>query len=298
MASLIGLTRPLLSHNNVTLLMDTWDPDLAIKLIDTYEVTSSGGPPYFLTTLLDLADSREERLASLNDFALGGSAIPEPLALRAQARGIHTYRLYGLTEHPTISIGHPTDSFEQRATTDGELVEGCEVRIVDEAGVDVPPGREGEILSIGPDLMLGYTDAAANEMAFDERGYFRTGDLGTLLPGGTLRVTGRKKDIIIRGGENLSALEIEEVLLRHPAVQEAVAVAVPDPVYVERVCAVVVLRAGMDLDLDAVREHFANSGIAKQKTPERLVVLPEFPYTATGKVSKKDLRRMLEQQQP
>jgi acyl-CoA synthetase (AMP-forming)/AMP-acid ligase II len=296
MSSLIGVTRPMLAHNNVTLLMDVWDPDYAIRLIDTYGVTSCGGPPYFLTTLFDTADTGGEKLASLRDFALGGSAIPEALAFRARDRGIGTYRLYGSTEHPTISIGHPADSFEERATTDGRLVEGCEVRIVDEDGIDVAAGEEGEILSIGPDLMIGYTDAAANETAFDEQGYFRTGDLGTLSPEGILRVTGRKKDIIIRGGENLSALEIEEVLLRHPAVQDAAAIAIPDPVFVERVCAVVVLRSEMELDLDGVREHFLRSGIAKQKTPERLVILLELPYTPTGKVRKQDLRRLLEQE--
>jgi acyl-coenzyme A synthetase/AMP-(fatty) acid ligase len=292
MASMIGVTRPLLANNNVTLLMDHWDPDLAIKLIDTYQVTSSGGPPYFLTTLLDLADARNDRLASLHDFALGGSAVPEPLTLRAEERGIATYRLYGSTEHPTISCGHPSDDQRQRMTTDGALLPGTVVRIVDEDGRDVDPGVEGEVLSIGPDLMIGYTDPAANAEAFDEAGYFRTGDLGTLSVESVLRITGRKKDVIIRGGENLSALEIEEVLMRHPAVQEAAAIAVPDPLFVERVCAVVVLKSGQELTFDDMRRHFTMAGIAKQKTPERLVVVPALPHTATGKIKKQELRKL------
>jgi non-ribosomal peptide synthetase component E (peptide arylation enzyme) len=141
--------------------------------------------------------------------------------------------------------------------------------------------------------MLGYTDRAASQLAFDPDGYFRTGDIGTLSSDGALKVTGRKKDIIIRGGENLSALEIEEILLRHPAVREAAAIAVPDPTFVERVAAVVSLRPNATLSLEDVRTHFSGAGVARQKTPERLVVLDELPHTATGKVMKQELRRRL-----
>jgi non-ribosomal peptide synthetase component E (peptide arylation enzyme) len=293
MASLIGVTRPLLANNNSTLLMDAWDPDLAVDLINRLGVTSSGGPPYFLTTLLDCADRRGDPLPSLRDFALGGSAVPEGLALRARDRGISTYRLYGSTEHPTVSIGHPDDPLDERATSDGRVVAGSVVRIVGEDGVDLEAGQEGEILTVGPDMMIGYADSAANAASFDERGYFRTGDLGTLSCDGVLRVTGRQKDIIIRGGENLSALEIEDVMMRHPSVQDCAAIAVPDPVFVERVGVAVVLRGGLRLDLTDIRDHFARSGIAKQKTPERLFIVPELPYTATGKVRKQELRRMV-----
>jgi non-ribosomal peptide synthetase component E (peptide arylation enzyme) len=144
--------------------------------------------------------------------------------------------------------------------------------------------------------MLGYTDLAASERAFDAAGYFLTGDIGTLSADSVLKVTGRKKDIIIRGGENLSALEIEEILLRHPAVREAAAVAVPDPVFVERVAAVVSLKPGVTLDLDDVRKHFTSVGVAKQKTPERLLVVEDLPHSATGKVMKQELRRLLQNQ--
>jgi acyl-coenzyme A synthetase/AMP-(fatty) acid ligase len=290
MASLIGVTRPMLAHNNTTLFMEAWEPGLAVRLINTYRVTSSGGPPYFLSTLLDLADSVSDPLTSLRDFSLGGSAVPEEVALRAERRGITTYRLYGSTEHPTISCGHPSDELGLRISTDGRLLPGASVRIVDDDGNELH-GGEGEILSSGPDLMLGYTDTAASKLAFDAQGYFRTGDIGTLSYDGVLKVTGRKKDIIIRGGENLSALEIEEILLRHPAVREAAAVAVPDPVFVERVAAVVSLKPDTTLSLDEVRTHFLAVGVARQKTPEHLVVLDELPHTATGKVIKQELRR-------
>jgi acyl-CoA synthetase (AMP-forming)/AMP-acid ligase II len=293
MASLIGVTRPMLAHNNTTLFMEAWDPGLAVRLINTYRVTSSGGPPYFLSTLLDQADSAGDPLTSLHDFSLGGSAVPEEVALRAEHRGITTHRLYGSTEHPTISCGHPHDELSRRISTDGQLLPGTSVRIIDDDGNDLH-GGEGEILSLGPDLMLGYTDRAATKLAFDPDGYFRTGDIGTLSSDGVLKVTGRKKDIIIRGGENLSALEIEEILLRHPAVREAAAVAVPDPVFVERVAAVVSLKPDATLSLEDVREHFLGAGVARQKAPERLVVLDELPHTATGKVMKQELRRRLQ----
>jgi acyl-CoA synthetase (AMP-forming)/AMP-acid ligase II len=292
MASLIGVTRPMLAHNSTTLFMEAWEPGLAVRLINEYRVTSSGGPPYFLSTLLDLADSAGDPLTSLRDFSLGGSAVPEEVALRAEHRGITTHRLYGSTEHPTISCGHPHDELSRRISTDGQLLPGTSVRIIDDDGNELD--GEGEILSLGPDLMLGYTDRAASQLAFDPDGYFRTGDIGTLSPGGVLKVTGRKKDIIIRGGENLSALEIEEVLLRHPAIREAAAVAVADPVFVERVAAVVSLKPNATLSLEDVRNHFMGAGVARQKAPERLVVLDELPHTATGKVMKQELRRRLE----
>jgi non-ribosomal peptide synthetase component E (peptide arylation enzyme) len=229
---------------------------------------------------------------------LGGSAVPPHIALRAEEAGFTTYRCYGSTEHPTISTGWLTDTLSERTTTDGHLLDGTFVRVVDEDGQNVVPGEEGEILCVGPEQMAGYTDFTANAEAFDESGYFRTGDLGVLFPNGLLQVTGRKKDIIIRGGENLSAVEIEEILLRHEAVHEAAAVAIPDEIYTERVCVVVALNPNASLTLDDIRQYFATAGVARHKTPERLVVLPELPHTATGKINKQELRAAVRRAQP
>jgi acyl-CoA synthetase (AMP-forming)/AMP-acid ligase II len=290
MASIIGVTRPMLTHANLTIFMDAWSAEHALELVGRYHVTSSGGPPYFLSTLLDAAGDNPGRLGGIADWMLGGSAVPVPLSQRAEEIGLRTYRCYGSTEHPTVSTNMPTDTEDQRTRTDGKPLPGTHIRIVDEDERDVAPGEEGEIRVVGPEQMAGYTDPEATAQAFDSRGYFRTGDLGVLRPDGHLQVTGRKKDIIIRGGENLSALEIEEILLRHPAVREVAAVAVPDQVYTERVCAVVSLEAGTALSLEDVRRHFVQSGVAKHKTPERLVVMAELPHTATGKVKKQELR--------
>ena len=290
MASIIGVTRPLLTHANRTIFMDAWNAGQAADLVQEHRVTSSGGPPYFLTTLLDAVGDDRAPLSTISDWMLGGSAVPVPLSERAESLGLRTYRCYGSTEHPTVSAGWLTDTFEQRTQTDGRLLPGTSVRIVDEDERDLAAGEEGEIRTVGPEQMTGYTDPDATRAAFDSHGYFRTGDLGVLRPDGQLQVTGRKKDIIIRGGENLSALEIEEILLRHPAVREVAVVAVPDPVYTERACAVAALEPGQALTLDDVRAHFHQAGVARHKTPEQLVILADLPHTATGKVRKQELR--------
>ena len=170
---------------------------------------------------------------------------------------------------------------------------GNEVRIVDEEGRDLPAGTDGEIVSRGPEQFLGYLASDLDAEAFLPGGWLRSGDLGHLDSGGYLTVTGRKKDIIVRGGEKISAREVEGVLLRHPAVAEAAIAGAPDERYGERACAFVVLRPGASLGLAEVRRHFAGAGLARQKTPERLIITGELPRTAAGKVAKHALRARL-----
>jgi acyl-CoA synthetase len=192
-----------------------------------------------------------------------------------------------------VSVGWADMPLAQRAHTDGRVQAGSEVRIVDDEGRDLPCGSDGDILVRGPELFIGYTDAALNEQAFTEDGWFRTGDIGRLDDRGCLSITDRKKDIVIRGGENISSQEVERVLATHPAVRDVAVVAMPDARYGEKVCAFVVTRDGETLPLDEVRRHFAEAGVAKQKTPEALFVVDEFPRTASGKVRKADLRAQL-----
>jgi acyl-CoA synthetase (AMP-forming)/AMP-acid ligase II len=179
---------------------------------------------------------------------------------------------------------------EQRAQTDGRLQPGTEVRIVDELERELPMGRDGEILVRGPELFIGYTDAALNAQAFTSDGWFRTGDIGLLDAANCLTLTDRKKDIVIRGGENISSQEVERVLATHPAVQDVAVVAQPDARHGEKVCAFVVLKRGGTLALADVQQHFAAAGVARQKTPEGLHVVEELPRTASGKVKKSELR--------
>jgi cyclohexanecarboxylate-CoA ligase len=288
-AGLLSLLRILLL-GTPTVIMQAWDAALAASLIDRHAVTSSGGAPVQLSGLLDQQANGTAALTSLREFLTGAAPVPPSLIRRADAAGITAFRSYGSSEHPTISAGSIADSLDRRAGTDGRLTAGNQVRIVDPAGHDVPADRDGEILSRGPELFTGYTDAALNAAAFLPGGWFRTGDVGRLDGDGYLTVTDRLKDIIIRGGENISSKEVEDLLITHPAVADVAVIPAPDPVMGERVCAVIVPRPGCSFDLDEARAHFAAAGAARQKTPEVIVLVDELPRTPAGKVRKDVLR--------
>jgi cyclohexanecarboxylate-CoA ligase len=273
--------------------MDRWNPTEAARLVTTHRVTASAGAPIHLSGLLQASEQDAQvDLSSLGSYLTGAASVTPSVIRRAASRGVTAFRSYGMTEHPTISLGCSEDPLDKRAETDGRLSPGTRVRFVDDHGVDVAPGHRGEILTRGPERFDGYDSV---ELATDSMldGWFRTGDIGCLDDEGYLTVTDRKKDIIVRGGENISARELEEVLGTHPAVVEAAAVPFADTVYGERVCAFVVLRVGHRLELDGVRAHFVACGLARYKTPERLEVLNELPRTASGKVRKHLLREWL-----
>lgn len=293
-AGLLGLLRVLV-QGTPTVVLEAWDAARAAALVDTHQLTHGVGAPTQLAGLLDERDRGTASLASIEDFMTGAAGVPPALIERADAAGIPAYRAYGSSEHPTISSGVPADPLRTRAHTDGRVLPGSEVRLIDEVGVDVAPGTPGEIVSRGAELFLGYSDSALDGAAFLPDRWFRTGDIGTLDADGYLTITDRRKDIIIRGGENISAKEIEDVLVAHAAVREVAAVGLPDAQMGERVCAVVVLAPGRTLDLEEVREHVAAAGLARQKTPERIVVVDELPRNPVGKVQKFLLRERLAQ---
>lgn len=280
-------------HGGRTVLMDTWNASAAARLVEEHRVTGTSGTPFHLATLLDAAEAGGYDLSSLQGYMSGAASVPPALIERAEAVGLPTYRAYGSSEHPTISSGSASDSVEQRATTDGPVLDGNEIRIIDDDGHDLPVGQAGEIVSRGPELFVGYRDEDLNERSFLPGGWFLTGDIGVLDDAGYLRITDRKKDVIIRGGENIASKEVEDILIRHPAVQESAVVAMPDERYGERVCAFIIFREGQSLDLEGVRDHFQQVGVAKQKTPEHLVAVEDFPRTAAGKVKKFALREKL-----
>lgn len=178
------------------------------------------------------------------------------------------------------------------AETDGQIID-YEVRIVDERDGEVATGSEGEILARGPSLFVGYADPAETAAAFTADGFFRMGDIGLIGADNSILITGRKKDLIIRGGENISAKEIEDALHRHPAVREAVAVSMPHARLGETVCAYVVAREGEAPTLADLTAHLAAAGLARQKFPEHLELVDDLPRTASGKVKKDILRRMI-----
>jgi non-ribosomal peptide synthetase component E (peptide arylation enzyme) len=215
--------------------------------------------------------------------------VPPALVERAEAAGIVTWRSYGSTEHPAIASGTPDDPRDKRIYTDGRPTVGNQVRLVDEHGRNVAQGEEGEIVAIGPRRFVGYQDGVDDEEAFLDDTWFRTGDLARFDSDGYLVVTDRIKDIIIRGGENISAREVEDVLATHPAVREVAVCAAPDEAFGESVAAFVI--AGRDgPSLDELIEHARSAGLAPHKLPTRLVIVDELPRTAAGKVRKRALR--------
>jgi acyl-CoA synthetase len=196
--------------------------------------------------------------------------------------GIHVFRSYGSTEHPSVT-GTPHDGPEDKRL----LTDGCP-----RPGVEIRLGDDGEIFSRGPDLCLGYTDPELTAKAFDSEGWYRTGDVGVLDDDGYLTITDRKADVIIRGGENISALEVEEVLLGMPSVADAAVVSAPDERLGEHAAAVLCVRPGHTMPtLDEVRRHFQAMGVARQKWPEELHEVDDFPRTASGKIQKAIVRQ-------
>ncbi|GAC01400.1 putative fatty-acid--CoA ligase [Gordonia namibiensis NBRC 108229] len=290
-AGVLGILR-LLGRGATTVLMDAWDPAAAAELVATHSIESSAGAPIHLAGILEAADRAGLDVSSLTEYTTGAANVAADLIRRADGFGVRAFRCYGSTEHPTISSGSPDDPLDKRANTDGRITPGTEVLIVDENDQPVDPGVDGEILCRGPEQFLGYTDATLDTTSFAD-GWFRTGDVGNLDADGYLTITDRKKDIIVRGGENISSKEVEDTLLSHPAVAEAAAIGMPDERYGEKVCVFIVLRDGGVLDLDGIRDHFAGAGLARQKMPERLEIVDSLPRTASGKVRKPDLRAQI-----
>jgi acyl-CoA synthetase (AMP-forming)/AMP-acid ligase II len=283
-----SMLRALMSGSR-TVFLEKWDPRRAVEVIRDFQVTSTAGVPTHLQAILELGCTNVE-LATLREFLVGAAPVTEELGERAAAAGIATFRSYGSTEHPTVS-GVPTDEPRwARLRTDGRPMPGSVVRILDADGSEAPTDTDGEVVVRGPEQFVGYRDAQLDDEAFTDDGWFRTGDLGRLDTDGRLIITDRIKDVIIRGGETISSAQVEDVLSAHPAVSECAVVAAPDARFGEIVAAVVVLKPDERLDVDALRGHFAAAGLAKQKVPERLVVVDALPRTSLGKVRKAELR--------
>jgi acyl-CoA synthetase (AMP-forming)/AMP-acid ligase II len=290
---LCALLAPIVTRAR-SILIDQWDPAEAARLVEKHRVDTFCGAPIHVAAMLDLLESGEFDLSSVRDVMSGGAGVPPALVERADALGWRMVRSYGSSEHPTITASAFEDALPARANSDGTKCPNSEFRLVRPDGTDAPAFEEGEVWALGPEQCIGYTDPERNREAFAAGGWFRSGDVGVMDEQGRLTITDRIKDVIIRGGENLSSLEIENLLQRHPRVAEAAAVGMPDPRYGERVCAFVVPAAGCESpDLDELREHFDALGVARQKIPERVVVVPELPRTSSGKVKKHELRDRL-----
>ncbi len=290
------LLTPLMAGRPVHLI-DRWDPGAVLAAMLEDGLSSGAGVTFFLTSLLDHPDCTPEHHALIGSAGMGGAPVPPAVSDRAEELGIAVFRSYGSTEHPSITGSWGDDPPDKCKYTDGRALPGVDLRLVDDLGSDVGAGEPGEIWSRGPDQFLGYTDPALTDDAFDADGWFATGDIGQADEQGYVSIVDRKKDIIIRGGENVSALEIEELLLRMPGVQEAVVVAAPDPRLGEHGCAFVRVADGAAdgeaPSMATMQAHLRASGLGRQKWPEDLRVVEDFPRTPSGKVRKTDLRQQL-----
>jgi acyl-CoA synthetase (AMP-forming)/AMP-acid ligase II len=274
-------------------ILEAWDPALAAELVERFKVRQMSGTPFHLSGMMEAAARDERDITSFSQFLVGATTVPPALVAESEARGIRCCRCYGSTEMPTVSQCEPGDPLDKRLSTDGRPNPGVEVRIVDDGGADLPTGAEGEVAVRGAERFTGYTDPALNAASFLSGGWFLTGDIGKLDAEGYLAITDRKKDIIIRGGENISSREVEELLLQVPGVRESAAIGAPDQRLGERVCAVVLLDGSAAVTLATIDEVFRRIGVARQKTPELLAVVEELPRTPSGKIQKAELRAAL-----
>lgn len=275
-------------------LMAQWSPDEALATVSREHVTFMIGPPTFFVSLMGASGFDPLQVATLRLVSSGGAGVTPAFVAEASERlGARVKRTYGSTEAPTVTTSFAGDAEERARSTDGRSTGGAELRITDPAtSRAVAPGQVGELWLRGPELFVGYVDAKQTRESV-MRGWLRTGDLATLDRAGWLTVVGRMKDVIIRGGENIAAAEVESILEAHPSVRHAVAVGVPDARLGERVCAFVV--ADREFDVDDARSWFENAGVAKFKTPERVERVEELPVLAAGKVDRAALRARAKQ---
>jgi cyclohexanecarboxylate-CoA ligase len=276
-------------------LQDVWDPSAALELIERHRCTFLVAATPFLHGLTYSEDLPVRDVSSLRFVACGGADMPPRLIRDAEANlGAIVARGYGLTEYPTATQGQASDTLADRAETDGRPAPWTELRVVDDAGNDLTANATGELLVRGPERFTGYLVAPTDEDVFDADGWFATGDLATLDDLGRLTIQGRKKDIILRGGENISVKEVEDHLHAHPKIAEVAIVAMPDPVMVERACAFVVPAGDEAPTLPELAEYLTGRGLAIQKVPERLEHIDGLPKNLAGKVQKFKLRERIE----
>lgn len=277
------------------ILTEAFDPTATVDLLRREGVTLAGAGTVFHQAYL-AAQRRDPGTPLFPEVrCFPGGAAPKPPGLHAQMKkelgGVGIVAGWGLTEAPILSMAGVEDPDDALATAEGRPTNGVRLRVVAPDGSDVPPGDEGELRAKGPQLMLGYLDASLDAEAFDEDGWFRTGDLGRVDADGNVYITGRLKDVIIRKGETISAKEVEDLLSAHPAVAEVAVIGLPDPATGERACAVVVAAdPGAPPTLDALGEFLREQGLMVQKLPERLEVVGTLPRNPAGKVLKKDLK--------
>ncbi len=275
-------------------LVDRWDPDAALEILDEEDCTFSIGATTFLKDLLDQSDVSAYSLPELELFALAGSAIPAPVVEEAYRRfeNLTVMAIWGQTENGIVTATRLDDDVKTVSQTDGAPIPGREVTVRREYDGEEITNEPGKLLMRGNGLMDGYLKRPEiTSDSFTENGWFKTGDVAVLQEDGYISIRGREKDLIIRGGQNISAAEVEEALIDHPAIREVALVPMPDDRLQERPCAYVRPVPGEPaVGVDTLSEFLDEYGLQRHKHPERVEVVTEFPRTSTGKVQKYKLR--------
>jgi cyclohexanecarboxylate-CoA ligase len=273
--------------------LDVWNAAEAARLIETERVTFTMGATPFLQDLTAVPGRHD--FSSLRVFISAGAPIPRPLVRDARARlGCTISPGWGMTENGLVTCIGAEDPEEKAFTTDGHPLRGLELRVVDGEGRGVPPGTEGDLLVRGASQFVGYFKRPDfTRESYTAEGWFKTGDRARLDADGYLSITGRSKDLIIRGGENIPVVEVENVLFTHPKIAGVAVVGIPDPRLGERACAVVIPKPGESLTLGELVQFLEAKQLARQKFPERLEVVAEFPMTPSGKIQKFRLRQLV-----
>jgi cyclohexanecarboxylate-CoA ligase len=275
-------------------LQDVWEPKHGVSLMVREGVTYTAASTPFLNDICEVVAGGAPRPASLRSFLCAGATIPSILIERAAREvGIHACSLWGMTESLASTLTEPSRAAEKSPTTDGRPLEGMEVRIVDFEGKPVPTGQSGRLLVRGCQMFTGYYKKPELQ-TFDAQGWFDSGDLAYMDDEGYIRISGRVKDVLIRGGENVPVVEIENLLYKHPAVAAVAVVGYPDARLGERGCAFIVPKPGNTIDLAAMQAYLAECKMAKQFWPERVELVADLPRTASGKIQKFKLKEVAE----
>ena len=281
-----------------THLMDKWDPARGIDEIQRFGCTAVVTAPTFLQTLLSAYDPAQHNLSTLRLWTCAGAPIPAAVVKQANAAlpKLRVLSLYGRSENLVTTTCSVTAEASRALNSDGTALPGSQVKVVDERGTEAPRGTEGDIAYRGPAHMIEYLANPSETAAlFTRDGFSKSGDLGKMTDDGYVRVTGRTKDIVIRGGMNISVREIEEHLAHHPGLQAYSVVGMPDERLGEKVCCYLVSKPEhKPPTVDELREYLLAQGMPIQKTPERVVAVDSLPMTATGKIVKHELRKDIE----
>lgn len=287
---LYGLLMPFYLGGSVV-LQDIWDPRYAARVAERERPTFTMASTPFLADLLEIAHEHRGQLASLRIFVAAGAPIPEALVERAaEALNACVVSAWGMTEAGAVTMTHPGDGLDRAVHTDGAALPWMQVRVVDDAGAELPRGAEGHLQMRGASLFVGYL-GRPELYDVDADGWFATGDLARMNAEGYIRITGRTKDVVIRGGENIPVVEVENLLYKHPAVSAVALVGCPDARLGERLCAYVTLHEGEhQLSLEEVVAFLLEQRLARNYLPEYLEVLAQLPRTPAGKIQKFKLR--------